>query len=680
MRLTLRTLLAYLDDTLDPEEARSIGQKVSESPVAVALIERIRKVTRRRSLASPPALGGESHLDPNIVAEFLDSVLPAEELAQVEQKCLDDDVYLAEVAACHQILTMILSEPANVPGPARQRMYRLVRGRESIPYRRPPVTLMNSESEPIESEVPGGSSSRRQIAWAAAAILLGGLVASLILSWPDEQPHRSAIVAQTPPPKSEVLAPPEQPKLAETKKPPPESEPELVGPLPAPKNDNQPSEPRAKPEAEKKPLIRLPIEPPSADRQELGTLNDPTGLLITRPVGKEVWLPIKPQGPVMSAEPIMALPGFRATVKLDTGVTVMLWGNLLEFLPLASLECQATLHRPAKGFDADLSLDRGRLVITHAKTEGLARVRLRYQGEIWDIELAEKSEAIVDGLFSLEPGTRFQPNEGSTNPPMHQLFMGVVKGNATVLIQDRDPIQLTAPPGQALLGWDNKGRLKSPVKIAEPLPQWTRDIPTKSPASDLKTLLENLRERLLGGTTAQIALTELTQQDGKPFAQVYSAYGLQAIDEIGRIVDALDDLTNPPMRAAAIPALRHWVARNARHSLTLHKMLRSDKGYTSDQADAAVQMMHSFTETDLYDRRTYEFLFQQLEDPKLAIRELAYWHLAQLDPDGARSSMYNPAADQQRDAALRRWRQRLNEGKLPPKPPKQNATPAGKSS
>ena len=147
MRLTLRTLLAYLDDTLEPEEAKQIGQKVAESPVAQELIERIRKVTRRRSLAPPPALGSESHLDPNTVAEYLDSTLPPDELAEVEEKCLADDGHLAEVAACHQILTLILSEPAVVPTPARQRMYRLVRGRESIPYRRPPTTRIEPSGE-----------------------------------------------------------------------------------------------------------------------------------------------------------------------------------------------------------------------------------------------------------------------------------------------------------------------------------------------------------------------------------------------------------------------------------------------------------------------------------------------------------------------------------------------------
>lgn len=680
MRLTLRTLLAYLDDTLEPEEAKLIGQKVAESPVALELIERIRKVTRRRSLAPPPALGSESHLDPNTVAEFLDSVLPAEELAQVEQKCLEDDVHLAEVAACHQILTMILSQPASVPAPARQRMYRLVRGRESIPYRRPPEPV-SPNKEPIDVEVERRYSTRRKVAWSAAGILLGGLVAALILSWPQQPPHRSALTQHTQPPIPVEPLKPEPPvKVVDPPEATPKPEPEVVHPLPAPKDEKPQPDMPPKPEQAKKPLVRLPVEAPKLDRVEVGTMNDPTGMLIARPATKDVWMPVKPQEAVFTSDLLMALPGFRGSVKLDTGVTLMLWGNLLEFLPVSALESQVTLHRSPIGCDLDFTLDRGRVVVINDKTDGSARVRVRYHGEVWDIELTEKTEILIDGLFSLEPGTRYQPNEGSTNPPMRQLFVGVSKGTGTVLIPDRDPIELKAPPGHAVIGWDNKGRLKTPLKIAEPLPHWTREIPTKSAAADLKVVLENLRNRLLSGTTAQIALTELTQQEDKPFAQIYSAYGLQAIDEIGRVVDALDDLTKPAMRAAAIPALRHWVARDQKNSLNLHRMLRADKGYTSDQADVVVQLMHSFVEADIYDKKTYEFLFLQLEDPKLAVRELAYWHLAQLDPDGARSSMYNPAADQQRDAALRRWRQRLSEGKLPPKPPKQETAPAGKSS
>src|SRR5262249_28326009 len=135
MRLTLRTLLAYLDDTLDPSQAREIGQKVTESHVAQELIDRIKKVTRRRGLTIPPAAGPDK-IDANIVAEYLDNDLPADKVAEVEEHALGADVVLAEIAACHQILALVLGEPAHVPPTARQRMYQLVKGREAIHTRR----------------------------------------------------------------------------------------------------------------------------------------------------------------------------------------------------------------------------------------------------------------------------------------------------------------------------------------------------------------------------------------------------------------------------------------------------------------------------------------------------------------------------------------------------------------
>ena len=77
LRLTLRTLLAYLDDTLGSAEAKDIGKKVAESEFAQETIERIKTVTRRRRLSAPPVEGDDHSLDPNTIAEYLDNVLPA---------------------------------------------------------------------------------------------------------------------------------------------------------------------------------------------------------------------------------------------------------------------------------------------------------------------------------------------------------------------------------------------------------------------------------------------------------------------------------------------------------------------------------------------------------------------------------------------------------------------------
>src|SRR5437867_9787055 len=123
MRLTLRTLLAYMDDTLEPSAAKEIGQKLADTPVAQELVNRIREVTRRRRLTAPP-LGGDE-IDPNELAEYLDNLLGPEAVAEIERVCLESDIHLAEAAACHQILTLI-GQPAHVTDVTRQRMYNLV--------------------------------------------------------------------------------------------------------------------------------------------------------------------------------------------------------------------------------------------------------------------------------------------------------------------------------------------------------------------------------------------------------------------------------------------------------------------------------------------------------------------------------------------------------------------------
>src|SRR5438445_7680326 len=182
MRLTLRILLAYLDDTLEPAQAKLIGQKVAESDTAQELIERIKQVTRTRRLTAPPASGAGGKIDPNTIAEYLDNAVTAEQSAEVEQICLASDVHLAEVAACHQILTLVLGEPPLVPPTAKQRMYGLVKGPEAIPFRKPARSDSRVDMD-LSSELSGDADETLRLGlpwlrglggWRNQLLLLGG--------------------------------------------------------------------------------------------------------------------------------------------------------------------------------------------------------------------------------------------------------------------------------------------------------------------------------------------------------------------------------------------------------------------------------------------------------------------------------------------------------------------------
>lgn len=125
MRLTLRTLLAHLDRTLDAEDDAAIAIKLRESEFASSLVSRVRASMARSDLGAPAfEVTGKSD-DPNRIGEYLDSVLSAAQVAEVERLCLESDSHLAEIASCHQILTLVLGQPADVPIALRHRVYQL---------------------------------------------------------------------------------------------------------------------------------------------------------------------------------------------------------------------------------------------------------------------------------------------------------------------------------------------------------------------------------------------------------------------------------------------------------------------------------------------------------------------------------------------------------------------------
>lgn len=210
MRLTLRTLLAYVDDILEPAQAREIGQKIKESEVARQLLARVREAVRKRRLGAPDVEGPDAGLDPNTVAEYLDNTLSPTGVADVERVCLESDVHLAEVAACHQILTLVLGEPVDVPIESRERVYALGpldhapqldyedngRDRDRTPEPAHPQTSPSRDPETFESRIPDYLRSDETTWKGMLPFIVVGLVAvgwfALIWFDPTLNPFRNA--------------------------------------------------------------------------------------------------------------------------------------------------------------------------------------------------------------------------------------------------------------------------------------------------------------------------------------------------------------------------------------------------------------------------------------------------------------------------------------------------------
>jgi hypothetical protein len=125
MRLTLRTLLAWLDGVLPDGEQQELGAKVSSSVVATHLVDRIRTAVGRTAIGAPKTDGRGLTEDPNSVAEYLDNTLSSDQLEAFERICIESELHLAEVAACHGLLAELARDPTvqhGLHGDERQRI------------------------------------------------------------------------------------------------------------------------------------------------------------------------------------------------------------------------------------------------------------------------------------------------------------------------------------------------------------------------------------------------------------------------------------------------------------------------------------------------------------------------------------------------------------------------------
>jgi hypothetical protein len=679
LRLTLRTLLAYLDDTLPPAQAKQIGEKVAESEFAQQTVERIKTVTRRRRLTAPPVEADDQSTDPNTIAEFLDNVLPAEQLAEVEQSALDSDMKLAEVAACHQILTLVLGEPAKVPPTARRRMYRLVRGPESLPYRKPtaanaPVAGMaapEAVDEFHDDDLLESVFGPRKVLWMLGLLaVMGLLILAVWLAVPPTPPRPApgyvAVAAAAPraepaPKIPPVPAkPPDGPAVVDKK---PEEPPEPKPPEP------KPAEPGV---AEAGPAPRLVGGPPApkepdSERRAAATWDTPNQPLLFRKRETVRWEKATAADPrVSTTDLLLALPGLHPEVLLDTGVRLQLWGNVQEFVPVPVSEARVTLHVPVQSVAADFTLHGGRVFVTAPKAAGPVIVRVRFAEEVWDVTLADgQTEVAIDVVG--EPARAGLFNRELPEAPRLLAYLGVIQGVASVRAGFEMSGELTAG---AKYKWDSKAGKPAPAPKADPdetgvANRWRKEVPGTPTAKDSAAAVAEMARRIgFGQGPFDIDFDATVKDVREPVGRrALCAWMLAAVDSLSYLVDALDE-DAPAVRDAAARALQHWSAQGPGREEGLSEALGMKAAFSDPQRTLVVELLRGPERPP--SAATVDQLFELLGHDKLAVRELARVQLARIDPAGAKESNYDAGSDRRAMQAgvwQKLWKKRAGKGK-----------------
>ena len=163
MRLTLRTLLGWIDGVLPAEEHYVIGVMVADSKVATRLADRIREGAARGSMDVPLTGGPAIADDPNRVAEYIDNTLLSEHLEAFERLCIESRPHFDEVAACHGMLAEMSRAPKLAQMPCEQRSVLSQRIRKSLSTSAVAVNVACKDRSEDRSEVRSKKVSRETV-------------------------------------------------------------------------------------------------------------------------------------------------------------------------------------------------------------------------------------------------------------------------------------------------------------------------------------------------------------------------------------------------------------------------------------------------------------------------------------------------------------------------------------
>jgi hypothetical protein len=664
MKLDFRRLLRHL--SLSAEPGGGEQENALQSAVVRRIIQRIREVVKRRDLTvplhSPSNVGREERepVDPNTVAEYLDGALSPERAAEIEQQCLASDRYLAEMAACRQVLDSHsraeawareegVPEGGELPSPAAfRRMYGLLKARPADVEPRADDSCAQTVGVAGEREKRGQKFRRRRVVLAVSVV---GLVCLFMSFWlllrmgdgltirpPREPGNEGALfnrVAGDGVQNAQPIA-----------------------------SDSSPGQAGEKGNGATGRLGRyIPTGSPSSLLRQQAVNND------------KVWQPVPSESIVSIDDRLLTLPGFQGEIRLDSGVRLRLLGNLPSMQspgnspkqmdreldgPFQVLE-SAVILRSTPDIDLDLELERGRITVMNDKPQGEARVRIRFSDETWDLTLEGRGSEAALELRRFFPSGSGMTKGPESEDPIAETHLIAIHGEVQLQIR-YDSFSLHEPPGPASFSWNNVGAVSRAPQVIQRLPDWTN-----SPGvnESMQESLTSFEDQSGHQSPVNPLLKDFLKKSDKT-SRVFAVYGLGAVDDVSALGDVLgDEKQFAEARRAAIVALQHWQGREAENDRKLFEVLK--KKYSPSTAEIVLRLLHRFSEQQLKQPAVYASLIGYLQHVNLPVRQLAYEHLLALVPKGEAIS-YDPVAKlDDRQRAVEEWKKLVPEGTVPKK-------------
>lgn len=687
MRLTLRTLMAYLDDVLSPADTKAIGQKIQESPMAQLLVSRIREVMRRRRLKAPDVSGPEMGVDPNIVAQYLDNTLPPDQYADVERILLSSDELLAETAACHQVLTLIMGDNTEVSAESRERLYALGPVAASSQLTVPNDTTFGSKSRTPESipvysaaERPGMTTTPKQggdpdqittvpdylkpAPWpnrvfpSAAVLLLVVFCAALLapgfltgVRQANKEIQRQVNRDRTP----NQVKPTEDSKQvasSDTLPPSPSSKPgsndeplaaeiASIPSTPADANGSGTTKPPVTPEGEpSEPVSALTDSPaPAQPSTDVPAAETPEETPTPAPKAKTIPVEILAELGVKYTSPDGVIVQFDGKKN-----QWFLAAHQTEFLP-------ESLIANVEPFDGNLEFEKASVKATligesvikllppsETALQGIAVIgRGRFLFETSRSDEGAKGQigiAIGEDLWKLElltPETVCGLEVTSREPSQFMKLNDYHWYQATLFVLNGSAKwtnlagnAVTLNPYTALNLIPERSATVRPEPIPfSSSPDWTDA--SKRRSQPLKRFKPLFEKTFVA--EEPVEQTMITVIKGTRNAKIaeLAARTLSAIDDCGGLVETLASCPHEEARFAARDGLRKWLPMDPNFGPRLKAEL--DKHYPPNEADAIYRMLWGFTQEDVKGNKvTSRLIVEWLRSPKLEIRELAdYW-------------------------------------------------------